>query len=236
MESGLCRYHCAHLPIKPESNVITRHSQAVDIVSQIMESDIGQTRCGRCRMQGGEPALYVPARDVGDGTPLEERHDLVAQIRPIGDYRPGLPGAFMSVEDFLGDRLEGGSRITGRRNFCSGVHHRQLRSRSLAGVASVSASAEPKIRMTGPPGDRGAPVHPKPCPNRTSGASVPRRAACYASAPDLINDSAGMPSSRCRRQIILRLSDRSRFSTSYTRFRPPMQGARSLGASPFCSM
>ena len=53
-------------------------------------------------------------------------------------------------------------------------------------------------------------------PTRKCGANSSglEGATCYASAPDLINDSAGMPNSRCRRQIILRLSDRLRFNTS----------------------
>ena len=45
-------------------------------------------------------------------------------------------------------------------------------------------------------------------------SEVPQRATCRVSAPSLINDSAGMPSSRCRSRIILRLSDRLRFNTS----------------------
>ena len=43
-----------------------------------------------------------------------------------------------------------------------------------------------------------------------------------ASSPTLINDSAGMPSPLCKRQIILRLSGRLRFNTSYTRLRLPI--------------
>ena len=44
--------------------------------------------------------------------------------------------------------------------------------------------------------------------------AMPQRAIRGACSPDLISDSAGMPSSRCNRQIILRLSDRLRFNTS----------------------
>ena len=39
MESELCRHRRAHLPIKPESSEITRHSHTVDIVTQTMGSD-----------------------------------------------------------------------------------------------------------------------------------------------------------------------------------------------------
>ena len=46
--------------------------------------------------------------------------------------------------------------------------------------------------------------------------------SCVASWSALINDSAGMPSPLCKRQIILRLSGRLRFNTSYTRLRPPI--------------
>ena len=46
--------------------------------------------------------------------------------------------------------------------------------------------------------------------------------SCVASWSALINDSAGMPSPLCKRQIILRLSGRLRFNTSYTRLRLPI--------------
>ena len=91
-------------------------------------------RRGRCRMQGGKPALHLPARDVGDGTPPEEGHDLVAEIGLIDDNRPRLPGTPMAAEDFFGDRLEGGRLVADRWRFGWGVHHGQLRGRGLAGV------------------------------------------------------------------------------------------------------
>ena len=54
-----------------------------------------------------------------------------------------------------------------------------------------------------------------------------RQAARFRST--LISDSAGMPRPSCNRQIIFRVSERRRLSTSWTRLRLPMKGIRSRG-------
>ena len=49
MESELCRHQRAHLPTKPESSGITRHSQAIDIVAQHMRTHLlGVQRRSAC--------------------------------------------------------------------------------------------------------------------------------------------------------------------------------------------
>ena len=85
-------------------------------------------------MQSGKPALHLPARDIGNGTPPEPGHDLVAQVRPIDGDGPRLPGTPIAAEDFFGDRLERGLLIADRRNFGSDGIHGQLRSRGPEGV------------------------------------------------------------------------------------------------------
>ncbi len=67
--------------------------------------------------------------------------------------------------------------------------------------------------------------------SRRHGVRCERRASPQAArcCLTLMSDSAGMPSPVCSRQIILRVSERLRLSTSCTRLRLPMKGMRSRG-------